>query len=70
MVNAAKRDPKQQASDVTLPAIDRTVAMFGNADGPRAGIASGLVERALAQQADYPTANLRVQLRHLVDLDC
>jgi hypothetical protein len=64
MVNAAKRDRKQRASDVTLPAIDRTVAMSGDADSPRAGIASGLVERALAQHADYPTANLRVNLRH------
>lgn len=64
MVNAAKRDPKQRAGDVTLSAIDRTAAMSGNADSPRAGVVSGLVERALAQHADCPTANLRVKLRH------
>jgi hypothetical protein len=64
MVNAAECGSKQRASEVTLPAIDRTIAMSGNADSPRAGIASCLVERALAQQADYPTANLRVQFRY------
>jgi hypothetical protein len=51
----------REAGDVALPAIDWTVAVSDDADGPRAAIASGVLERALAQRAGNPSANLRMQ---------
>jgi hypothetical protein len=57
MVSAAMRE----AGDVALPAIDWTVAVSDDADGPRAVIASGVVERAPARRAGNPSANLRTQ---------
>ena len=62
MVNAATRDAKRQGSGAAPPAIDRAGAVPGNAHGSRTGIASGLVERALPEQAGNRSPNLRVQI--------
>lgn len=50
-VNNAMLTARQTARDVTLPGINQNAAMTGNTNSSRTGIAEGLVERGLAQQA-------------------
>jgi hypothetical protein len=58
-VNAAMRDARQQVGDVTLPGIEANAAVNGNTNSSRTGVAQGLVERGLAQQAGDLSATLR-----------
>lgn len=58
-VNNAMLNARQTARDVTLPGIEQNAALSGNTNSSRTGIADGLVERGLAEQA----ANLGASLR-------
>jgi len=58
-VNDAMLNARQTARDVTLPGIEQNAAMSGNTNSSRTGIAEGLVERGLAQQATDLGASLR-----------
>jgi hypothetical protein len=58
-VNDAMLNARQTARDVTLPGIGQNAALTGNTNSSRTGIAEGLVERGLAEQA----ANLGGSLR-------
>lgn len=49
----------QTARDVTLPGLEQRAATSGNTNSSRTGIAQGLVERGLAQQATDLGATLR-----------
>lgn len=49
----------QQARDVTLPGIEQNAATSGNTNSSRTGIADGLVQRGLAEQASNLGATLR-----------
>jgi hypothetical protein len=49
----------QQARDVTMPGIEQNAAMTGNTNSTRTGIADGLVQRGLAEQAQNLGATLR-----------
>lgn len=51
----------QTARDVTLPQINQNAAITGNTNSSRTGIAEGLVQRGLAQQASDLGASLRSQ---------
>jgi len=51
----------QNARDVTLPGIEQDAAISGNADSSRNGIAQGLVERGLAEQAGALSGTLQSQ---------
>jgi hypothetical protein len=51
----------QQARDVTLPGIEQNAATSGNTNSSRTGIADGLVQRGLAEQATNLGATLRNQ---------
>lgn len=57
-VKAAMLGANQEANDVTLPGIDSAAAGSGNTNSSRTGIASGIVQRGLAQQAGGLTAQL------------
>lgn len=50
-VRQAMQSGMETARDVTLPGIERGAAVTGNADSSRTGIAQGLVERGLAENA-------------------
>jgi len=72
-INAQVRDAMLQATqtarDVTLPGIDRDAALTGNTNSSRTGIAQGLVERGLAEQAGNLGATLRnAAFSHGLDL--
>lgn len=58
-VNDAMLNARQTARDVTLPGIEQNAAMTGNTNSSRTGIAEGMVERGLAQQATDLGASLR-----------
>lgn len=58
-VNNAMLNARQTARDVTLPGINQDAAMRGNTNSSRTGIAEGMVERGLAQQATDLGASLR-----------
>jgi hypothetical protein len=58
-VNNAMLNARQTARDVTLPGINQNAAMTGNTNSSRTGIAEGLVERGLAQQAADLGGSLR-----------
>jgi hypothetical protein len=58
-VNDAMLNARQTARDVTLPGIEQGAATSGNTNSSRTGIAQGLVERGLAQQATDLGASLR-----------
>ena len=58
-VNDAMLNARQTARDVTLPGINQNAAMTGNTNSSRTGIAEGLVERGLAQQATDLGSSLR-----------
>lgn len=58
-VNNAMLNARQTAQDVTLPGINQNAARTGNTNSSRTGIAEGLVERGLAQQATDLGASLR-----------
>lgn len=49
----------QTARDVTLPGIEQNAAIGGNTNSSRTGIAEGLVQRGLAQQASDLGATMR-----------
>lgn len=49
--DAAMNQAKETVRDVTLPGIAQNAAMGGNSDSSRSGIAQGLVERSLAENA-------------------
>lgn len=51
----------QEAQNVTLPGIDQAAAASGNANSSRAGIASGLVQQGLAEQAANLSGTLQNQ---------
>ncbi|WP_368508084.1 hypothetical protein [Bradyrhizobium lupini] len=51
MTNAATQQARETARDVTLPGIAQNAALTGNASSSRRGIAEGLVERSLAENA-------------------
>jgi hypothetical protein len=48
---AATHQAMEQARDVTLPGIQQNAAIGGNTDSSRNGIAQGLVQRSLAENA-------------------
>lgn len=50
-VAQAMQSARETARDVTLPQIEQNAAMTGNTNSSRTGIAQGLVERGLAEQA-------------------
>jgi hypothetical protein len=50
-VKAAMQSGVETARDVTLPGIQQNAAIGGNTDSSRNGIAQGLVQRGLAEQA-------------------
>lgn len=50
-VAAATQQAKEQARDVTMPGIEQGAAMSGNTNSSRTGIADGLVQRGLAENA-------------------
>jgi hypothetical protein len=58
-VNNAMLNARQTARDVTLPGINQNAAITGNTNSSRTGIAEGLVERGLAQQAADLGGSLR-----------
>lgn len=60
-VDEAMRSAREQARDVTLPGIDSMAAGSGNTNSSRAGIATGLVERGLAEQTADLTGSLENQ---------
>jgi hypothetical protein len=60
-VNNAMLNARQTARDVTLPGIEQNAQMTGNTNSSRTGIAEGLVERGLAQQATDLGGSLRSQ---------
>lgn len=60
-VNDAMLNARQTARDVTLPQIEQHAAITGNANSSRTGIAQGLVERGLAEQANNLGASMRGQ---------
>lgn len=49
--NKAMQSAREQVRDVTLPGIMQNAAITGNANSSRTGIAQGLVERSLAENA-------------------
>lgn len=59
MVQAAMRDATQTAHDVVLPGMESNAAATGNINSSRTGVAEGLVQRALGQQAGDISSNLR-----------
>lgn len=50
-VKAAMQTANETARDVTMPGIEQNAATSGNTNSTRAGIAQGLVQRGLAEQA-------------------
>lgn len=48
---AATNQAVEQARDVTMPGIEQNAVMTGNTNSSRTGIADGLVERSLAENA-------------------
>lgn len=58
-VNDAMLNARQTARDVTLPGIEQNAARTGNTNSSRTGIAEGMVERGLAQQATDLGASIR-----------
>lgn len=60
-VNNAMLNARQTARDVTLPGIEQNAAISGNTNSSRTGIADGLVQRGLAQQATDLGASMRGQ---------
>jgi hypothetical protein len=57
-VQAAMQGANQEANDVTLPGIDSAAAGTGNTNSSRTGVAQGIVQRGLAEQAGGLTAQL------------
>lgn len=49
----------EQARDVTMPGIEQSAATTGNTNSSRTGVADGLVERGLAENAQNLGASLR-----------
>lgn len=60
-VRLAMQGGMEQARDVTLPGIEQNAAMTGNTNSSRTGIADGLVQRGLAEQAANLGGSLRSQ---------
>ena len=60
-VNDAMLNARQTARDVTLPQIAQNAANTGNVNSSRRGIAEGMVQRGLAQQATDLGASMRGQ---------
>lgn len=58
-VQAAMRDATQTAHDITLPGMESGAAGSGNINSSRTGLAEGVVQRGLAQQAGDLSAQLR-----------
>jgi hypothetical protein len=58
-VNDAMLNARQTARDVTMPGIEQNAAIGGNTNSSRTGIADGLVQRGLAEQATNLGATLR-----------
>jgi hypothetical protein len=59
--DAAMQQAKETARDVTLPGITQNAAMTGNASSSRTGIAEGLVQRSLAENAQNTYNSLSSQ---------
>lgn len=57
-VRAAMQSANENARDVTLPGIDQNAAATGNTNNSRAGLASGIVQRGLAEQAGNLSSTL------------
>jgi hypothetical protein len=58
-VDAAMQDANRQYSENTVPGIDRNAVANGNAFSTRTGIAQGIAERGLQEQAANTSAALR-----------
>lgn len=58
-VSAAMRDANQEANDVTIPGMESSAAGNGNINSSRTGLAEGIVQRGLAQQAGDLSATMR-----------
>lgn len=68
-VQAAMLSGEQTARNVTLPGIVQNANISGNADSSRTGIAQGLVEQGLAEQAGALSGQLGSQAyQHGLDL--
>jgi hypothetical protein len=61
MVKQAMQGATEQARDVTMPGIEMAAANSGNSNSSRAGIANGLVQRGLAEQATNLSGTLQSQ---------
>lgn len=59
--DAAMQQAKETARDVTLPGIAQNAATSGNSDSSRSGIAQGLVQRSLAENAQNTYNSLSSQ---------
>lgn len=62
IVNHATQQGRELARDVTLPGIDSGAAGTGNTNSSRTGVASGLVERGLAENAQNMYGSIAGQL--------
>lgn len=60
-VAQATQQANEQARDVTMPGIEQNAAMTGNTNSSRTGIADGLVQRSLAENAQNMTGALTSQ---------
>lgn len=60
-VAQATQQAREQARDVTMPGIEQGAAMTGNTNSSRTGIADGLVERGLAENAQNLSGALSSQ---------
>jgi hypothetical protein len=60
-VKNAMQTATETARDVTMPGIEQNAAMGGNTNSSRTGIAQGLVQRGLAEQAGNLSGTLQSQ---------
>jgi hypothetical protein len=60
-VQNAMQQANETARDITLPGIDSAAAGTGNTNSSRTGIASGIVQRGLAEQAGNLSGSLQSQ---------
>jgi hypothetical protein len=60
-VKAAMQGATEQARDVTMPGIEQNAALTGNTNSSRTGIAQGIVQRGLAENAENLSGTLSSQ---------
>lgn len=62
IVNQATQQGRETARDVTLPGIDSSAAGTGNTNSSRTGVASGIVERGLGENAQNMYGSIAGQM--------